>query len=99
MVGMQMFLGQTCRPVVVGMQLFSLNVQVQAFSVGMHIFRLARTICIRCIYSIFGREITRYTVIYSVYIYGSGEPYTSSIANADHMWKCRPSVVGIRIFH
>jgi hypothetical protein len=29
---------------------------------------LARTIYIRCIYSIFGREITKYTVIYGVYI-------------------------------
>jgi hypothetical protein len=29
---------------------------------------LARTIYIRCIYGIFGREIARYTVIYGVYI-------------------------------
>jgi len=29
---------------------------------------LARTIYIRCLYGIFGREITKYTVIYSVYI-------------------------------
>ena len=29
---------------------------------------LARTIYIRCIYSVFGREITNYTVIYSAYI-------------------------------
>jgi hypothetical protein len=29
---------------------------------------LARTIYIRCIYGVFGREITRYTVIYGVYI-------------------------------
>jgi len=29
---------------------------------------LARTICIRCIYGINGREITRYTLIYGVYI-------------------------------
>jgi len=46
---------------------------------------LARTIHIRCIYGIFGREITKYTVIYAytVYmwfwptltIYGSGQPY------------------------
>jgi hypothetical protein len=33
---------------------------------------LARTIYIRCIYDIFGREITKYTVIYSV-LYGSGQ--------------------------
>jgi hypothetical protein len=29
---------------------------------------LVRTIYIRCIYGILGREITKYTVIYSVYI-------------------------------
>jgi hypothetical protein len=29
---------------------------------------LAKTICIRCVYGIFGREITKYTVIYGVYI-------------------------------
>jgi len=29
---------------------------------------LTRTIYIRCIYGIFGREITKYTVIYGVYI-------------------------------
>jgi len=29
---------------------------------------LAKTIYIRCIYGIFGREITKYTVIYGVYI-------------------------------
>jgi len=34
-----------------------------------HIFiGLARTIHIRCVYSIFGREFTKYTVIYGVYI-------------------------------
>jgi len=32
---------------------------------------LARTIYIRCIYGIFRREITKYTVC----IYGSGQPY------------------------
>ena len=30
---------------------------------------LARTIYIRCMYSIFGREITKYMVIYGVYIW------------------------------
>ena len=30
--------------------------------------RLARTIYIRCIYGIFGREITNYTVLYGAYI-------------------------------
>jgi len=34
-----------------------------ALSVG-----LARTIYIRCIYGVFGREITKYTVIYIAYI-------------------------------
>ena len=39
---------------------------------------LARTICIRCVYGIFGRDIIKYTVnIYGVYIYGFGQPYTS----------------------
>jgi hypothetical protein len=35
---------------------------------------LARTIYIRCIYGILGREIIKYTVIYGIYIYGSGQP-------------------------
>jgi len=30
---------------------------------------------VRCIYGIVGREITKYTVKYGVYIYGSGQPY------------------------
>jgi len=34
-----------------------------------HLFiGLARTIYIRCVYGVFGREITIYTVIYGVYI-------------------------------
>jgi len=36
--------------------------------------RLARTIYIRCIHGIFGREITKHTVIYGVYI-RFGQPY------------------------
>ena len=36
---------------------------------------LARTICTRCIYGIFGRDFTKFTVKYGVYIYGSGQPY------------------------
>ena len=40
---------------------------------------LARTIYIRCIYGIFGRGVKKYTVIlydsYTVYIYGSNQPY------------------------
>jgi len=38
---------------------------------------LARTICIRCIYGIFGREITGKSPnirSYTVYLYGSGQP-------------------------
>jgi len=31
-------------------------------------------IYIRCMYGIFGRDITKYTVLYKVYIYGSGQP-------------------------
>ena len=44
---------------------------------------LASTIYIRLVHGILGREITKYTVIYgvyigvyTVYIYGSGQPYT-----------------------
>jgi len=37
-------------------------------------------IYIRCIYGIFGREIT----IYMVYIYGSGQPYVFVILCAAH---------------
>ena len=40
---------------------------------------LARTIWIRCVYGTVGREITEYTVSYTVsntvYIHGSGQPY------------------------
>jgi hypothetical protein len=38
---------------------------------------LARTIYMRCVYGIFGREITKYTVICGVhlYTYGFGQPY------------------------
>ena len=37
---------------------------------------LARTIYIYGVSTVFsGREITKYTVIYGVYIYGSGQPY------------------------
>ena len=36
--------------------------------------RLARTINIRCIH-ILGREINKCTVVYGVYMYGSGQPY------------------------
>ena len=45
---------------------------------------LARTIHIRCMYGIFGREITKYTVIYGVYIYGSGQPYTCAARTHGH---------------
>jgi hypothetical protein len=40
---------------------------------------LARTIYIRFIYGIFGREITKYTVIYGAYIYVSGQLYLCCI--------------------
>ena len=33
---------------------------------------LVRTIYVLCIYGIYGREVIKYTVIYGVYIYGSG---------------------------
>jgi hypothetical protein len=35
---------------------------------------LARTIHTRCTYGIFGRNVIKYTVIYGVYIYSSGQP-------------------------
>jgi len=35
---------------------------------------LARTVSIRCICGISGRETTKYAVIYGLYIYGSGQP-------------------------
>jgi len=35
---------------------------------------LARTIFIRFMHGIFGRETTKYTVIYSVYVYSYGQP-------------------------
>ena len=38
---------------------------------------LAKTIYIRCIYGNLGREITKYTV----YIYGSGQPYIYNLYN------------------
>jgi len=38
---------------------------------------------IRCIYGIFGREITKYMAIYTVYIYGSGQPYTHVITELE----------------
>ena len=37
---------------------------------------LARTICIRFMYGIFDRDLTKYMAIYGVYIYGSGQPNT-----------------------
>jgi hypothetical protein len=40
---------------------------------------LARIIYIRCMYGVFGREMTKYTVIYGVYIHDSGQPYLHTI--------------------
>jgi len=36
---------------------------------------IGQTKHIRCIYGISGMEITKYSVIYGVYIYSSGQPY------------------------
>jgi len=45
--------------------------------IGSHVCRVGQNhIYIRCVYGIFGREFTIYTVIYGVYIYNSGQPYT-----------------------
>ena len=38
------------------------------------------TIHIRCVYGNFGKEITKSTVPYSAYIYGSGQPYLCVIS-------------------
>jgi len=35
---------------------------------------LARTICKRCIYGAFGREINKFMVMHGVYMYGYGQP-------------------------
>ena len=48
---------------------------------------LARTIYIRCIHGVFGREIIKYTV----YIYGSGQPYKCPVMQKNrhrgaHAW-------------
>ena len=40
---------------------------IRTYTVYVHV-GLARTIYIWCVYGFFGREITRYTVIYGVYI-------------------------------
>jgi hypothetical protein len=48
---------------------FSIRVSQEALKSGYSWnVGLARTICVRCIYGIFGREITEYTVIYRCYI-------------------------------
>jgi hypothetical protein len=45
---------------------------------------LARTIYIRCIHDIFGRETTNYTDKYGLNIYGSGQPYVDVLAIRPH---------------
>jgi len=47
---------------------------IQPYTVYIYV-GLARTLYIRCLYGIFGREITKNTVIYGVYMYASGQPY------------------------
>ena len=42
--------------------------QGSTFDAVTNIFRLARTIYMRCTYGVFGRAITKYTVINGVYI-------------------------------
>ena len=54
---------------------------------------LARTIYIRCIYGIFGRENTQSTVIYGVYIYGPGQPYAYAYVCAARVCSCIPMFV------
>ena len=53
------------------LRMFESMVGIGHFCVGLaghFCVGLARTIYIRCIYDIFGREITKYTVIYGAYI-------------------------------
>jgi hypothetical protein len=52
---------------------------------------LARTIYIRCIYGIFGREIKKYTGnirSYTVYTYGSGQPFLCFMLSAQASPMC-----------
>ena len=46
---------------------------------------MARTMYIRCIYGIFGREFITYTVIYGVYIYVTYTSYTANIYICIHI--------------
>jgi hypothetical protein len=56
---------------------------------------LARTLHIGCIYGIFGRDITRYTVIYSVYIiYGSGQPEHMVLSGNAHLGEGKDGTPG-----
>jgi len=48
--------------------LYEQEIAQQTCNIGSACVGLARTIYIRCTYGIFGREITKYTVIYGVYI-------------------------------
>jgi hypothetical protein len=64
---------------------------------------LARTICIRCVYGIFGREITKYTVIYCVYIrfwptLGTTQQQPSSVVLTAYLFWPAYSVTVLCIF-
>ena len=50
---------------------------------------LARTIYIQCIYGIFGREITRYTVIYGVCIRFWPTLYISNVCSVSCQYQCQ----------
>ena len=59
------------------------STHMQCMHMHVHV-GLARTINIRFIYGIFDRKITKYTVIYGVYIYDSGQPYVHAYAEEIH---------------
>jgi hypothetical protein len=54
---------------------------------------LARTIYIRCIYGTFGREITKYTVIYGLFIRFWPTLFTSVAGSGD----CSPQLQGLQL--
>ena len=46
-------------------------------------------------YGVFGREITKYTVIYGVCIYGSGQPYTYACSHKPTLTHTMLNILGL----
>jgi len=67
-------------------------------SVAVTYVGLAKTKDIRCVYGVFGRDISKYTVVYGVYIYGSGQPYvfvpTWNTTSLTGTWRANSSEPG-----